>query len=244
MVATFSALVSDRVLPTDIIWKTLVLALGALWRFRILRDPNGRRDARRGLAIEARILVHVLGVMRTLLQIGSVQLADASTSPEPAVNGTPAGSGEMQADLAQNITAVFRRTLPALRIASKWLSVHFQYLAEASSRLEPEADMAIPSEISEFWASYMTFSSLLGNIFPIEKLPKMTLPLEEDVDVSGFAPLKRAMFDPNSSSANGLEPGQSQVHPNEEQLMRIADLLGDAVTINRSMVRHCRAPNL
>ncbi|KAF8585618.1 hypothetical protein K439DRAFT_1027992 [Ramaria rubella] len=231
IISSFSALVSDRVLPTDVIWKTLVLAIGALWRFRILRDPNAKRDPNRGLAVEARIFGHILNIMRTLFQIGCVQLTDASTSPEPAVNGTPLGTGEVQADLAQNITAVFRRTLPALRIGSKWLSVHFSYLSEASSRLS-QTDVDIVLLMTEFWTSYLAFSTLLGRIFPKEKLPKMTQPLEEDVDVSGFAPLKRSMFNPNASSANGLEPGQSQVHPNEEQLMRIADLLDDAVKIS------------
>ena len=64
VITTFSALVSERVLPRGIIWKTLVLALGALWRCRILRDLNAKRDARRGLAVEARILAHILSVIQ------------------------------------------------------------------------------------------------------------------------------------------------------------------------------------
>ncbi|KAF8470376.1 hypothetical protein JB92DRAFT_3135163 [Gautieria morchelliformis] len=229
---TFSALVSERVLPTDIIWKTLVIALGALWRCRILRDPNAKRDAKKGLAVEARIFAHILGIMRTLYQIGGVQLADASSSPEPSINGRALAAGEAQIDLAQSITAVFRRSLPTLRIASKWLIVHVSYFSEAGSRLGSETGVDISTLLSEFWASYSSFSTLLGKVFPIDKLPKMTLPLEEDVDVSGFAPLKQAMFNPTSCTANGLEPGQSQVHPNEEQLMRISDLLQDAIRIS------------
>ncbi|KAF8513716.1 hypothetical protein BU17DRAFT_53078 [Hysterangium stoloniferum] len=228
VMATFSALVSERVLPTDIIWKTLVIALGALWRFRVLRDPNAKRDPKRSVEVEARILEHILSILRILLQIGTVQLADASNSPEPAVSGIPLGFGEVQPDLAQNITAIFRRTLPALRIGSKWLTVHFSYIIEAPSRLNSDIGMDADTLLSEFWLMYDGFKSLLENIFPYERLPKMTLPLEEDVEISGFAPLKRAMFDPNPSTANGLEPGQNQVHPNEEQLMRIADLLADA----------------
>lgn len=228
VITAFSALVSERVLPTDIIWKTLVLALGALWRCRVLRDPNAKRDARRGLAIEAHILEHILRIMQTLYQIGGVQLADASSFPEPSVNGTPLVPGEVQTDLAQSITAVFRRSLPALRIGSKWLNTHLSYFAEAPSRLGSETGVDIVALLSDFWASYSAFSTLLGKIFPINNLPKMVLPLEEDVDVCGFTPLKQAMFNPSTSTVNGLEPGQSQVHPNEEQLMRIADLLQDA----------------
>lgn len=231
VMATFSGLVSERVLPTDIIWKTLVLALGALWRCRILRDPNAKRDVKKGFAVEARVFAHILGIMQTLYQIGHVQLADASSFPEPSVNGTVSGMGE-EIDLAQSITAVFRRSLPALRIGSKWLNVHFNYFSEAPSRLGSETGIDIASLLSEFWTTYSAFSTLLGKIFPIEKLPKLTLPLEEDVDVSGFAPLKQAMLNPSTSTANGLEPGQSQVHPNEEQLMRIADLLQDAVKLS------------
>jgi Est1 DNA/RNA binding domain len=236
VMATFSALVSERVLPTDIIWKTLVIALGALWRCRILRDPNAKRDVKKGHAVEARIFAHILSIMGTLYQIGGVQLADASSSPEPSINGTPLAAGEAQVDLAQCITAVFRRSLPTLRIGSKWLTVHVSYFSEAGSRLGSETGVDIAALLSEFWASYSSFSTLLGKIFPIDKLPKMTLPLEEDVDVSGFAPLKQVMFNPTSCTANGLEPGQSQVHPNEEQLMRISDLLQDAIRISESAV--------
>ena len=236
VMATFSALVSERVLPTDIIWKTLVHALGALWRCRILRDPNVKRDARRVIGVEARILAHILDIMQTLYQIGRVQLADASSSPEPSVNGTPLATGETQTDLAQSITAVFRRSLPALRIGSKWLTVHFSYVSEATSRLGSETGVDVPSILSEFWASYSTFATLLGKTFPIDKLPKLTQPLEEDVEIRGFAPLKQAMVNPSGSTVNGLEPGQSLVHPNEEQLMRIADLLQDAIKISEFVV--------
>ena len=138
-----------------------------------------------------------------------MQLADASSSPELSVNGIPLVTSEVHTDLAQSITAVFRRSQPALRIGSKWLSVHLSCFSEAPSRLGPETGVNIAVLLSEFWASYSTFSNLLGKIFPISNLPKMTLPLEEDVDAGGFAPLKQVMFNPSTTTANGLEAGQS-----------------------------------
>ena len=227
VIAAFSDLVSERVLPTDIIWKTLIIAFGALWRFRVLRDPSTKRDQKRAISTEARIFSHILSVVQALFRIGCEQITEASNSPDPSVNGTPLIAGEVPLDLAQNITAVFRRTLPALRIGSKWLSAHYDYVSEAPSRLATDPDVDIPAIVKSFWETYDTFGTQLRKVFPMEKLPKLTAPLEEDVEVSGFAPLKKATPARSVSTPTGLEPGQSQVHPNEEQLMRIADLLAD-----------------
>ncbi|RDX41864.1 hypothetical protein OH76DRAFT_1489122 [Lentinus brumalis] len=253
----FKSLVTERVLPLDIILKTVVLAQGALWKHRMFRTAptNGHK---KGLppavstAVENSIVGHLLLMHRVLLEVGIAQIAE----------GAPEDNGE--ADLAQRITAAFRRTLPALRIASKWLRANLRYLTQ-SSQLVGEVEtnsvkakgrdrrrggerrsssmsltLSIPS-LSEFWRTYAQFSTALIRAFPVDKLPKLATALEEDVEMAGFLPLKK--FVPNevvgvaagTPNKEGLKPAPAyqtllpdQVHPNEEQLMRIDDLLRDA----------------
>ena len=216
----FNALVSDRVLPIDLISKAVVLGHGALWKQRMIRDPGQNKKsgvsspiAASRATIESRIFVHIIGLHITLLKIGLIELDEA---PEDASEN----------DLAQRITATFRRTLPALRIASKWLRANFKYVLQAQSD---------GNEKDALWTTYSRFSNALSHTFPVERLPSMNAPLDEDTEMRGFSPLNKMMDaghtaggDENGVGDNSAPVGQGQVHPNEEQLMRIADLLGDA----------------
>ncbi|TBU22433.1 hypothetical protein BD311DRAFT_676088 [Dichomitus squalens] len=266
----FRSLVSERILPLDIVLKTTVLAQGALWKHRMFRSAptNGHRKGSSlstTSVVESSIAGHLLMMHRILLEVGVVQIAEAP----------PEDAGEH--DLAQRITAAFRRTLPALRIASKWLRANMRYVGQpapsgangveaetSSSKLKgrdrrrgndwrsPSVSLSltIPG-LSEFWRAYAQFSTALHKAFPTEKLPKLVTTLEEDVEMAGFSPLKRFVpgevvsavgaagaskdgaKDVRSGSANrAAQPIlPEQVHPNEEQLMRIADLLVDAQAI-------------
>ena len=260
----FRSLVSERVLPLDIILKTIVLAQGALWKHRMFRSAptNGHKKGSSpssSSVIESSIAGHLLMMHRVLLEVGVVQIAE----------GPPEDAGEH--DLAQRITAAFRRTLPALRIASKWLRANSRYVSQPGANgAESEASssksrgrvrrrgqdrrsvsvslsLTIPG-LSEFWRAYAQFSTALHKAFPLEKLPKLVTILEEDVEMAGFSPLKRfvpgevvsatsvskeGVKDVRSGSANGAAQTvlPEQVHPNEEQLMRIADLLIDAQAV-------------
>jgi protein SMG7 len=219
----FASLVSERHLTIDLISKTVVLSQGALWKHRMIRDPGASRKAEKspppvsaGPAIELRIFTHLLSLHQALLEVGIVELAEAP--PE-------------ECDLAQRITAVFRRTLPALRIASKWLRSNFSYVMlhleqESASDSNSLVQRAGGAEVLVFWETFARFSSALMRAFPTERLPLVGLTLEEDVDMRGFLPLKKMM---GEGGASDLGPAsRPQVHPNEEQLMRIADLLNDA----------------
>ncbi|CDO71518.1 hypothetical protein BN946_scf184910.g17 [Trametes cinnabarina] len=266
----FKSLVSDRVLPSDIISNVVVLAQGALWKHRMFRNPssNGHRrnmHAGAATAIESAIAGHLLAVHRVLLEVGIVQIAEAPTEDTA------------EHDLAQRITAEFRRTLPALRTGSKWLRANLRYLSQAWQQLvaseEGEGPPAKPKSrdrrrgsdrrssggsgtavapgLREFWRTYAHFSTVLRRAFPQDRLPKTTTTLEEDVEMAGFQPLKRFVLSEvvsvvgvakdapkegsnNGAAHNGFRMVQpEQVHPNEEQLMRIADLLSDAVSLAR-----------
>jgi hypothetical protein len=143
-------------------------------------------------------------------------------------------------DPAQRITATFRRILPPLRIASKWLRSNLVYVMQdpefkAYQQKEKSKGAKIPQKgegkISghshhtvRFWNRYTQFMTALANAFPDERLLPLSDPLEEDIDMRGFLPLKKAV----GESFSLTDSGTSGRVPNEEQLMRISDLLADA----------------
>lgn len=82
--------------------------------------------------------------------------------------------------------------------------------------------------------AYAQFATALGRVFRLSKLPQLSFPLKEDFDVRGFRPLKDLMPPGDAEAGEGgdrsvsaLIARQSKVHPNEEELMRIWDLLTD-----------------
>lgn len=241
VVKDFAALVSERVLPIDTVTKVVVLSEGALWKHRMIRDTSPPSNRRSGgipdpATVESQILKHVLAIHQSLLEIGADEL---DLPPEDAAEN----------DLAQCITATFRRTLPALRVASKWLLANLKYVAYAtppagSSQVE-ELPGVFVSDMPDFWRHFLRFYNALYKLFPIEKLPSLLSPLDEDVDLRGFLPLRNLMIgdtpmivDADVREGNGLAAvgpqGREKVHPNEEQLMRISDLLKDVKNLAES----------
>lgn len=221
----FMALVAERILPPDMISKVIVMSEGALWKHRMVRDTSGGKQRAPSTSAstitEHRIFLHILAVHRVLLDVGVVELAE------------PMQSDASEGDLAQRITAVFRRTLPALRIAGKWLKANYKYVIQNTEN--ERAEEGGTTEIQAFWNAYARFFSALSRAFPMEHLPAINALLEEDLDMKGFLPLRKTMgelpsslrADPNKSSPTGNQT-EEQVHPNVEQLMRINDLLKDA----------------
>lgn len=237
----FIGLVGERHLPTDMISDSITLSQGALWKHRMIREPSktshNRKDwtppsAKTETIIEWRILDHLFDLFIALLQVGKNEL------------NVPPPIDAAENDLAQRITATFRRTLPALRIASKWLRANFRYIIQdqefMAHHLEGDNELEIHKEIEcslsvhslhtiRFWRAYAEFIRILGRAFPLSKLPSLTAPLEEDIEMRGFLPLKKLMDEVqgHEKAASDFEDVREQVHPNVEQLMRIADLLED-----------------
>lgn len=238
VVKDFTALVSERVLPIDTVTKVIVLSEGALWKHRMIRDTSPPSNRRSGgipdpAIVESQILKHVLAIHQSLLEIGADEL---DLPPEDAAEN----------DLAQCITATFRRTLPALRVASKWLLANLKYVAHATPPTGSSQAEEIPgvfiSDMPVFWRHFLRFYNALYKLFPIEKLPSLLSPLDEDIDLKGFLPLRSLMIgdtptivDADTREGNGLGvQGRENVHPNEEQLMRISDLLKDVKNLAES----------
>lgn len=202
----------------------------------------------------------------------------------PAAAGAVGGGRDAGAGLAERISAEFRRTLPALRVATKWIVGNWGWVreGEAAGRTtgekrggdkdEEDEEAELVEQRVRFWATYAEFLRRLARTFPVGLLPKLTaiaeggevdgedgrergdgeeveleLELEEDVDMRGWLPLRGLMGGPcplpahlagdapaSDALSEAAEHGRrtvgqrEEVHPNEEQLMRIADLLRDA----------------
>lgn len=223
----FSALMSERALPIDIISKVVILAEGALWKHRTIRDSTTTTTTS-PITIESSIAGHVLGLHRVLLQVGLTQL-----------NESPPQDAE-ENDLAQRITAKFRRMLPALRIAGKWLRANFKYVQQAQKEEKKSSSVLVIAGLPLFWQAYAQFTTELYRSFPADRLPSLISSLEEDIDMRGFLPLRKLMGGGDADSISEAGSGTkiaAQVHPNEEQLMRIKDLLEDAKALAGFEVR-------
>lgn len=212
-VPLFHDLIAGLLLQIDVISKIVILGLGALWKHRMLRSPGVKRRPRSDPRVEGQISGHLLAVFRSLLEVGLQELAD-----------DPAGDTD---DIAQKISATLRRMLPALRMVNKWLRTNYRFYATDEKKLPVEG-------VAEFWKVYTRFFTTLGQKFPIEQLTPLETPLDEDIDIRGFLPLTKLML--TESSGEGVD--RAQVHPNEEQLMRIWDLLSDAKALAQTKV--CR----
>ncbi|CAK5262332.1 unnamed protein product [Mycena citricolor] len=186
LTASFGRLVAARALPEEMIVRVGVMAQGAVWRCR----PDEATAQ----------LTHVFALHTALLNVGAKELAEV----DPHV-----ASGS----LAERISAEFRRTLPALRVSSKWILANWSWVRGCVKDLEM------------FWSAYALFIRLLGRTFPVAMLPvEEEMELEEDMDMRAWLPLGGLMGVFNS---NKYKTPPEQVHPNVEQLMRIADLLRD-----------------
>ncbi|KIO02509.1 hypothetical protein M404DRAFT_147748, partial [Pisolithus tinctorius Marx 270] len=252
---SFKSLVSERALPAEMVTRVVVLVQGALWKHRMIRDASRAPSApqiSKPPVIESQLFMHLLSLHRALFEVGAAQLA------------TPPPSDASENELAPRITAVFRRMLPALRVASKWMVGNVSYIIKALSASSHGTDLnngargcetedAQHGGIALFLIRFTEFYTALGKTFPLEKLPKLEAPLDEDVDLKGFLPLRGKMIGDDigdrrgqgttslAAEGAGKQNGNKErrrayaptkvpkeVHPNEEQLMRIWDLVTDA----------------
>ncbi|QRW25959.1 hypothetical protein RhiXN_11036 [Rhizoctonia solani] len=248
VLASFASLVTRRLLPAATIVQVLVITLGALWRVRMFRMEGDHKPERRrakpkasdreesreeDIPLETRVVAHLLALYTVLLEIGIREIQDGVKEV-----GEMAGDEQQQAEkLAQRITGTFRRTLPALRIANKWVKANVRYLQqyplddsqEPNTPTSPTLPNTMRPSLTSFWHAWSRFDGQLNEAFPLNLLPSVSVNLEEDIDMKGFSPLKwesNGGLDPVGRGGQGTNEAAS-VHPNEEQLMRIGDLIVD-----------------
>jgi len=252
-----ASLLSDKALAADTIVQIVVTAISSLWTRRLWRGGSAKVEGASpaNLNAEQHILFHLVGVMTVLVQVAhsetkdAVEMAKRDTSSESNVS-------DPSFDIARNITAAFRRILPALRIASKWLKSHVDYVqrnksppskmdsAEQQSNQVDETSTKQIEELSaavdSFWSVYVAFVNLIRFAFPFDQLPKLgtlgqsgmtSLDFEEDRDMRGFVPMKKSMLIDAKFDTSLVQEESNQLHPNEEHLVRIADILIDAKVI-------------
>ncbi|VDB96642.1 unnamed protein product [Peniophora sp. CBMAI 1063] len=200
----YSKLISDRLLSVDLITKVLTLAQGTLWHISREKAAKGSTYLEDASSL---VLANLLSLYRSLFDISAQELQEPMT---------PGGR-----DLAMRITAVFRRMLPALRVTGKWLRAkdHLDMiLTSASTTTQP------------FWQSYTVFFARITEIFPPDQLPRLARQLDEDVELVGYLPLGGLLFSRTDPAVLASEDRRAleDVHPNEEQLMRIWDIWHDA----------------
>lgn len=314
VLATFSTLIRARALRADQIVQFLVTALCASWTTRLWRSAptsttrdsprpssdgsedrhrpraiRGERSSKKrapspetGRCVEFQVTAHVLGVFRELAAVGTTETRAAIEANKELEMALQQMDG--QSNSIRNLTAVVRRTLPALRIVTKWTKTHLEYMQriekrardamEQSGETDPvvvRSDMEVLPDserpnphlvayadtlesMDRCWSQYVDLINSLRYAFPFDSLPNIgkvgavgapALCLEEDSDMRGFAPTRKATQSTipggttisvgmGEACANIEAVKPSQVHPNEEQLMRIADLMIDAKVIAES----------
>lgn len=98
---------------------------------RTLKAPESQPSAPEGPKLEAHILVHVLELYTTLLSTSS-----AETNELYAANCDDLENPSRSAPKSHsNISAVVRRSVPALRILGKWLREQLDYIERVQKRL-------------------------------------------------------------------------------------------------------------
>ncbi|WVQ93930.1 hypothetical protein IAU59_001008 [Kwoniella sp. CBS 9459] len=223
---TLSALLKARRLSAEVIVKTMAIVIGSHYRARSTMGlEQAPKQIQRSLEAEKKALALLLGVFEVLMRVGAEEVEEARSTLGDESALALEGEEEVGDQLPQFISAVLRRILPSLRIVSKWIKLNLEYLGRHTS---------LPA-FTSFWATYRRFIDAVGSVFPIDRLPSLPEPMEEDIDMRGFMPLQRGITNGTSNGTGALDGAgmQGEVHPNEQQLMRLADLQVDAKLISQ-----------
>ncbi|GAA6060118.1 hypothetical protein JCM10212_003526 [Sporobolomyces blumeae] len=290
--ALFVPCVRDRLITSDVVLKVVVTSLSALWYARMTRSsvlnesstallsrskststsavpPSASAARPSSPKLEAHVLLHVLRLYTNLLTVSSAETNElwaSNVSVLPTSPDDPDPRSEQPVDLNANISAVLRRSIPALRILGKWLRGQMEYIERVQGRVEAseqrrlrrrgsgdqgesideeEAQRSLESTtteedgtpvvstaefartLEEFWSAFADYSNSIKLAFPAERgLPVLedAVWLEEDVELLGFAPLRKAK---SASQGIGEKEGARKVgrdvHPNQEVLMRVEE---------------------
>lgn len=236
----FLQYLKQRILSPELILKMTVTCMAAIWHVRTARGREGTQscqdvfpDPRESTAVhpyttEVNATIHFLRFSSVLMTVMREELDSIRDSIDLV-------------DLSQNISAVLRRILPAMRILSKWvLAGHFGHIGRIKHRLERVNQTDLQSRLvtaeADFWIQYHQSILLVKQHFPIDKLPSLdeSVKLEEDIELIGFLPIESAMklrFKSTSFDPTAFSTPSEACHPNEEHLMRLGDLQRDSIKI-------------
>ncbi|SGZ30565.1 BQ5605_C048g12410 [Microbotryum silenes-dioicae] len=213
--------------------------------------------------LEPHILLHVLSMYTILLRICTNETAEAyladttKQAPKPGLNLAQNISAVLdyihrvesrlrakeikinRAKAADSATQASQADTTQ-RSSSVSDGQHVESSQDQSMETDHVNSRSLEDALTAFWTSYADFANSFKLVFPTEGLPSPAddgLWLEEDVDLLGFAPLRRSMKDVKGTdlAVEASKVGK-EVHPNEEHLMRIAELQSDAALIVESEI--------
>ncbi len=211
VVLSFSKLLETRSLAPDVITRVVTLAFGALWVLQVFKLNFEEPQL---LPTEHQIIGHISSLFKTIFKVGYRELKEASM----ATSGS---------QIAQSISATFRRTLPCLHVISRWMKINLDVACIKNPKTTASGHQDGQFAFS-FWSSYATFLNRLLGVFPLQSLPPVTVRFEEDEELRGFRPLEE---ESENSVSSLVYASSSTVHPNDEHLMRIRDVISSGLEI-------------
>ncbi|KAK9239965.1 hypothetical protein V1525DRAFT_354757 [Lipomyces kononenkoae] len=206
------AYIVDRRLTTDILTKVVLINICAYYIAK--QDVMRNELATQSLKFNVAMLASLLNVLNEELQTvrSSKAIVDIQT---------------------EGVSAVARRVLYGLRIYSAWLMVNAKSMTLAE---EVEQVPTLSVQLRGLWMAYADTLSSIAVLFGNLNLEKTDVLLKEDIDLIGYEPLKGG-FQGIRARAEELtfveiEEVTSRLLPAQETLLRISDLLTDAVTLS------------
>lgn len=228
IIEAFRGLLAERHLPDWMIRDVIVVAQGAFWRRSDLHNTkSSAQDSR--LVSSSTILLHVMGLHRALWEVAHAEVVEGTRGATP------------NQPLDEKITAKLRRMLEATRETLRWTRVNVDFLSgtggagiAASTSMSEVTAKRLRAESRKYWDTLASLLTALENAFDVGTLPGTKAVLAEDVELQGFLPLQLLPKQGETNGMNGVDvPGGlglgltavSELHPNEEHLMRVRDIL-------------------
>ncbi|KAJ8102249.1 hypothetical protein POJ06DRAFT_266859 [Lipomyces tetrasporus] len=203
----------DRKVTTDTLTKMVLINICAY--YKAMQDPT-----REDLATE--MLKFNVAMLSCLLKVLNGELEAVRSNATPLDIQT------------EGISAVARRVLYGLRIYSAWLMVNAQSMTRANN--DGEQIPMLSAQVSDLWTDYADALSSIAVLFGNLNLEKTDVLLKEDIDLIGCEPLNGGFHGIRARAEEltfaEIEEVTSRLHPMEETLLRISDLLTDAVTLS------------
>ncbi|CED82862.1 Nonsense-mediated mRNA decay protein [Phaffia rhodozyma] len=270
-IAEYEYLLGRQLLSTEIILRTFVSLASVHWSKRMTRRvPRLEKESPHSTAqSELAILDIILDIIIVTLDIvvndlieclDPVKLAryhnrkerilpeELDARSKETLNSK--ATVDSMDQFSSYLTVILRRSLPTLRVISKWIRSHQSYLSGISqnqSILASTSDEPLRQQVSgkppscaqdthrsqeKIQGTYRAYADLLNvlNItFPSTEIVSIDVSLEEDFEMRGFGPTHKLMgFQFHRTGDMERQTlGSRGGHPNREYLMRVSDLQKD-----------------
>jgi hypothetical protein len=119
--------------------------------------------------------------------------------------------GQPGLSLQNRISSTMHSIMPALRMASKWIKLNFDYLVRRSSG-------PTSGPIAVMYEQYQSCMQTLFDTFPIQNLPGLSGQFEEDKDLQGFMPLSPVMATAEKASLDFTIPQSTPEEPESKPM--------------------------